>query len=160
MVDKSLKEWMWQVTSSGGGGGGDHEELTQAEYDALTDAEKTNGTVYFITDATPNPLVDYTSTPVAIAKLNGQTIYRKVFTGNTPTTSGAVVFTDACLNTFINMSGYVLNTGASRLTLPAYYVSGTDYMVMYPQGDSMRFAMGNTSVLGNRPYVCIVDYLG
>lgn len=32
-----------------------HVELTQAEYDALTTAEKTNGTVYFITDASPVP---------------------------------------------------------------------------------------------------------
>lgn len=38
-----------------GGGGGDHEELTQAEYNALSQAEKENGTVYFITDASPIP---------------------------------------------------------------------------------------------------------
>lgn len=32
------------------GGGADYIELTQAEYDALTPAEKTNGKMYFITD--------------------------------------------------------------------------------------------------------------
>ena len=32
-------------------GGVDHVELTQAEYDALSQAEKENGTVYFVTDA-------------------------------------------------------------------------------------------------------------
>lgn len=104
-------------------------------------------------------LKDYTSTPTAIGKLNGKTIYRKVFTGRTPSSSGGAVFADDCLNTYIRMSGYVLNSGSSRVTLPAYYVSSTDYMVMYPQGNNMRFAMGNTGVLGNRPYVCIVDYL-
>lgn len=31
-------------------GGGSHVELTQAEYDALTEEEKNNGSVYFITD--------------------------------------------------------------------------------------------------------------
>lgn len=36
---------------AGGGGGGDIVEFTQAEYDALTPAEKTNGTVYVITDS-------------------------------------------------------------------------------------------------------------
>ena len=38
----------------GGGGTGDanYEELTQAEYDALTTEEKNNGTMYFITDTT------------------------------------------------------------------------------------------------------------
>lgn len=35
-----------------GGGGGDHEEVTQAQYDALTPAEKTDGTVYFVSDGT------------------------------------------------------------------------------------------------------------
>lgn len=136
-----------------------HVALTQAEYDALSQSEKENGTIYFITDATSNILPNYTNIPIVVGKLNGQIIYRKVFTGNTPSTSGSVIFTDECLNTFINMSGYVLNTGNSRLTLPAYYVSSSDYMVMYPQGDSMKFVMGNSSVLGNRPYVCIVDYL-
>lgn len=34
-------------------------ELTQAEYDALTPAEKMNGTVYFITDGEPSILSDY-----------------------------------------------------------------------------------------------------
>ena len=33
-----------------GGGNTNYQELTQAEYDALTEAEKTNGTLYFITD--------------------------------------------------------------------------------------------------------------
>ena len=45
----------WQRTTAGehGGGGGsaDYVELTQAEYNALTPAEKMNGTMYFITDA-------------------------------------------------------------------------------------------------------------
>ena len=31
-------------------GSNDHVELTQAEYDALSEAEKNNGKVYFITD--------------------------------------------------------------------------------------------------------------
>ena len=104
-------------------------------------------------------LKDYTSTPTAIGKLNGKTIYRRVFTGNTPTTSGTTMFSDVCLDTFLTMSGYVLNSGGSRLTLPAYYVGGNDYMVMYPQNGDMKFVMGNPVILGNRPYVCIVDYL-
>lgn len=70
MVDKSLKEWMWQVTSSGGGGG-DHEELTQAEYDALTDAEKTNGTVYFVTDGIPSSDI-YTLKKATGANMNAK----------------------------------------------------------------------------------------
>ena len=43
------------IQSSKGGGGGDHVELTQAEYDALTPEEQTDGTVYFISDGDPIP---------------------------------------------------------------------------------------------------------
>lgn len=39
----------WASISTGGGGDS-YLELTQAEYDALTPAEKNNGTIYFITD--------------------------------------------------------------------------------------------------------------
>lgn len=35
----------------GGGGDGKHRTLTQAEYDELSEEEKNNGTIYFITDA-------------------------------------------------------------------------------------------------------------
>ena len=39
----------WKLNISEGGAG--HIELTQAEYDALSDEEKLNGAIYFITDA-------------------------------------------------------------------------------------------------------------
>lgn len=103
-------------------------------------------------------LKDYTSTPTAIGKLNGKTIYRKVFTGNTPNSASGNVFSDACLNTFLRISGYVLNSANSYNSLPAYYVSTTDYMVWYAQSGVMKFANG-TATVRNRPYVCIVDYL-
>lgn len=38
------------INLDAGGGGGDHDELTQAEYDALTPEEQANGTVYFVKD--------------------------------------------------------------------------------------------------------------
>lgn len=107
----------------------------------------------------------YSSTPVKVGRLNDsgtwKTIYRKVFTGNTPATSGGTVFADGtvCRN-FLYMTGYVLNTGSSRIQIPGYYVSSTDRMTWYPQGDDMKMVMGSTSVLGNRPYVCIVYYTG
>lgn len=47
---KSLQE-KYDLGELGGEGGGGHIELTQAEYDALTDEEKLNGAIYFITDA-------------------------------------------------------------------------------------------------------------
>lgn len=106
---------------------------------------------------------DYSSEPVQVGRFykDGAWVpfYRKVYTGNTPSTSGGTVFTDQyVMNRFIYMTGYVLNTGNSRIQIPGYNVSNTDRMTWYPQGDDMKMVMGNTSVLGNRPYVCIVYY--
>ena len=47
---KSLQE-KYDLGELGGEGGGGHIELTQAEYDALSEEEKLNGAIYFITDA-------------------------------------------------------------------------------------------------------------
>ena len=48
----SLANWQ-EVGAGGGSGDANAVELTQAEYDALTEEEKNNGTIYFITNA-PN----------------------------------------------------------------------------------------------------------
>ena len=40
-----------QTFPDGGGGSVEKVELTQAEYNTLTQEEKNNGTLYFITDA-------------------------------------------------------------------------------------------------------------
>ena len=40
----------WKVISSGGSGDITIRELTKAQYDALTPAERMNGTIYFVTD--------------------------------------------------------------------------------------------------------------
>ena len=48
----------------GQAGGSDHVELTQAEYDALSQAEKENGDVYFITDGVPEYTVINDSVPI------------------------------------------------------------------------------------------------
>lgn len=100
---------------------------------------------------------DYSSEPVQVGRFytNGAwtPVYRKVYTGNTPSTSGASVFTDQyVMNRFLYMTGYVLNSGNSRLQIPGYYVSSTDRMTWYPQGNDMKMVMGNTSVLGSRPF--------
>lgn len=46
---KINNKWL-EYKPSGGGGDASYRELTQAEYDALTEEEKHNGTIYFITD--------------------------------------------------------------------------------------------------------------
>lgn len=107
---------------------------------------------------------DCSSQPTKIGRFNDngtwKTLYRKVYTGNTPTTSGSTVFDDNyVLSRFLYMTGYVLNTGNSRIQIPGYNVSSTDRMTWYVQSGLMKMVMGNTSVLGGRPYICIVYYI-
>jgi hypothetical protein len=59
IADVTINGTTTQLFAPSGGGGGDHEELTQAEYDALSQNEKENGTVYFITDGSPVGGADY-----------------------------------------------------------------------------------------------------
>ena len=57
-------------------------ELTQAQYDLLTPAEKNNGTIYFITDAPSNP-VDYSTDEKVIGHwIDGSVLYEKTFDFN------------------------------------------------------------------------------
>jgi len=63
-------------------------ELTQAEYDALSTAEKNNGTIYFITDAPSNP-VDYSTSEKVIGHwIDGSTLYERTFDYNLSDMSG------------------------------------------------------------------------
>lgn len=50
---------------------GGHTELTQAEYNALSQAEKENGEVYFITDGTPDNLIVNDSVPIGAIQAYG-----------------------------------------------------------------------------------------
>ena len=57
-------------------------ELTQAEYDALTEAEKDNGTIYFILDSTPvlpaAPAFNYSTEEQVVGTwIDGKPLYQK-----------------------------------------------------------------------------------
>lgn len=59
----------------------EHVELTQAEYDALSESEKKNGKVYFIKDAVPGMCKDiYSLTETECGVwIDGRKVYRRVF---------------------------------------------------------------------------------
>ena len=53
------------------GGGGDHEELTQAQYDALTPEEKNNGTVYFVPEGNSEQAIVFDLVPIGSIQAYG-----------------------------------------------------------------------------------------
>lgn len=99
----------------------------------------------------------YSSTPVEVGKYGTKTIYRKVFSGNTPSAAG-VIFSDSCLDTYLFMYGNVKNSGGSFLPITGYYVASNDYMIAYPQNGDMQFRAGRYDVLGGKPYFIAVYY--
>ena len=98
----------------GGGGTGDanYEELTQAEYDALTTEEKNNGTMYFITDA-PD---DTTIAPIIYSDeerevgvwTDGRPLYQKTYSKTNVSNSNVLVDSNFT-KSVINLVGYVCN---------------------------------------------------
>lgn len=59
------------IQSLKGGGGGDHVELTQSQYNALTPSQKTDGTVYFVTDGDSECFIMSDSVPIGAIQAFG-----------------------------------------------------------------------------------------
>lgn len=59
------------IQSLKGGGGGDHVELTQEQYNALTPSQKTDGTVYFVTDGDSECFIMSDSVPIGAIQAFG-----------------------------------------------------------------------------------------
>lgn len=100
-------------------GGTVYEELTQAEYDALTPAEKSNGTIYFITDGEgggggSSVIINPSGTPIGVMNkisVNGAiysvpTGISDVKVNNTSVVSGDVAY--------IDLSGYATTTALTN----------------------------------------------
>ena len=106
-------------------------ELTQAQYDALTEAEKNNGTIYFITDDFPGGTyvgayeTIYSTTERVIGSYLGKPLYQKVVDcGQIP--SG--VLSDVSMSTGISSVEHyhliaVFGSNAASTQIP--YMTGT-----------------------------------
>lgn len=115
----------------GGGGGGNtnYEELTQLEYDALTEEEKNNGTIYFITDANSNQ--DGKFQPVIYSEeereigiwTDGKPLYQRTYIFMTGSSSGWTAYNHNIENmeTPVSATGYVYG-GSSAIEGVAYSV--------------------------------------
>lgn len=123
----------------GGGGGGNtnYEELTQLEYDALTEEEKNNGTIYFIKDTNSNqddkfqPTIYSENEREIGVWTDGKPLYQKttfVTPGNTISMVGLSLKHGQC---------YSINTSGGIASVP--YNDGL-YTVWWMSNDAIRFA--------------------
>ena len=123
-------------------------ELTRAEYNALTPAEKTNGTIYFITDSQPSTTFQNYKVGEEVLfgtwEENGVVydLYRKVIdAGSLTNDSYKDVNTGLnASNTIIKIGGTAVNT-TSNTTLPLPHVAtsagGNDFVSIWsPEGSN------------------------
>lgn len=112
--------YLWKVSPT------DSVEITQADYDLLSEEEKTNGTTYYITDAVPvsqicyvgskfNRSDIYKDTEEVIGSYLGKPLYQKVFTFN----SELSVAYNAWTQTDISLADNNIETIISCMGFPA-----------------------------------------
>lgn len=138
------------VDYMGGGGGGNtnYEELTQLEYDALTEEEKNNGTIYFIKDTNSNqegkfqPIIYSESEREIGVWTDGKPLYEKTLVITSPVPSGAtgtIDISSLSVEVCLIADGYFqLNDGLSQITVNEdgrswchYYNDNIYYVVQY-----------------------------
>ena len=107
----------WASISTGGGGDS-YLELTQAEYDALTPAEKNNGTIYFITDTNGDgedfqPVIYSLEEREIGVWTDGKPLYEKTIVETLDTSPSTVVnLASMNVDTIVSISGMLVNTQA------------------------------------------------
>lgn len=121
------------ITIQGGSGGGETViELTQAEYDALT--EYAENTTYIITDATPINMDDYATTGT-VNTLSGQV---STLSGTVATKADKASVTANTSRQFPkwNAQGIVTGTTGSPVYEASHNINGTNYTILRTSSSS------------------------
>lgn len=148
-----------------------HPILTQAEYDALPEAEKNNG-VYVVSDGedvseesgSTGPGEVYSEEETRIGTwIDGKPLYRKVVNGNLSSTnnSTSTISTIPNADDVVTIHGYAVYSDPSRITsIPTGFDKGTTIQLSaYKTVDGARIeAFNSTSSLVGRPCTIIVEY--
>lgn len=142
-----------------GGGNTNYQELTQAEYDALTEAEKTNGTLYFITDGEgggsgSSSGINYSTTEQRTGQkwIDGKDIYVRAFDyviGSSATT----ILANCGFETLVKIEGC-----AKYLTYqdPLPHSDSSDYIL--PRVDNGDFIIQSSSFFISKATGTVVAY--
>lgn len=129
--------------------------ITQAEYDALTDEKKHNGSIYIITDEEPSKSLEiYSTEEVQIGTwIDGRPLYRKTIVTTSPVANGStssfkhwisdidiIVRAFGCINGKRNgkLSSYFI-------TIPNVYMSSTANCGLAIDKDNISFWLNSGS---------------
>lgn len=122
-----------ELYAPSGGGGASYVELTQAEYNALTPAEKMNGTMYFITDASGGgggggSSEIYDDTERVVGTYFGETLYQKTIPNISITGTTNTISTGANIGTLVAVeaTGYKIDGGGNIIRFKESYNDGGD----------------------------------
>lgn len=120
-------EWL-EVQTGGGGGDASYEELTQAQYDALTPAEKNNGTIYFITDTNGNgdnfqPIIFSLEEREIGVWTDGKPLYERTLAANWSTSNVEIPLDFTPGTIFFKMAGSFKTDSQNNVGYLGYYVS-------------------------------------
>ena len=130
------------------GGGADYIELTQAQYDLLSYAEKHNGKMYFITDAPSGggsgSYHEYSTTEQEVGKwVDGKTMYEKTIA--VELTSSEHGYSFPGVDTIMFMYASMVATSGGNTAPMSYYNTGSNdkFQVYYKKNTSQIMVTSN-----------------
>ena len=142
------------------GGGASYEELTQAEYNLLTPAEKMNGTMYFITDASGggggSSSEIYDDTERVVGTWFGDTLYQVSETGSFSTGTLTALTLSDDIDTLVSYEAALYYPPNNQwLHLP--YFEGNDKVYLLTT-DNLVKIVSNSAMSAYTKYVVTVKY--
>ena len=133
-----------------GGGSADYVELTQLQYDALSDAEKKNGKMYFITDANGDgsqfqPIIYSEEEREIGVWTDGKPLYEKTFNNITYGSQTTIDVSSLSIDTVVAFGGTNKETSNNNQSTFGYYNSSSDRTQYYYNASNDTISIAPTA---------------
>lgn len=141
--------------------------VTQAEFDALPEAERNKG-LYVISDGGygggggggGSSWEVYSTEETRIGTwIDGKPLYRKCFTASSGGVNSNYIFADVSslnIDSLASLTGSITNTVGQRFHIPATLQSGSGYFIL--SADQKLIFYTTSAGLAERPFFCILEY--
>jgi len=150
-----------ELYAPSGGGGASYVELTQAEYNALTPAEKMNGTMYFITDASGGgggggSSEIYDDTERVVGTWFGETLYKVSKMGTFSTGTFTALTLSNNIDTLVSYEAAIYYPPTNQwLHIP--YFEGSDKIYLITN-DNLVKMVSNSAMSSYTKFVLTIRY--